>query len=197
MELRSGEEDSEWETNKSIAESFMGGSLQVEHEWPRVGRSCVVSLDLVGRNAAMWVATAESATRISGRIVHLYRVEESWRVNSIQWLDDFSVSEKTILGPSVYEWSAALSFRVNEPIGAVMVWGRAGLTTSEVEFGFGFSVPRRRRIEAGTGCFLLIQEVDQEAASIFRTLQMMDESASQPILRVWASNGFGTDVSYG
>jgi hypothetical protein len=188
----------DWESIKAIADSVMVNTRQVEHEWPKTGVSCVVSLDVAGKNAAMWMAVGEPQGQISGAIVHLVHVNEHWNVNSVLSLEEFSPKKKSTKGQLVHSWASLISFRVGEPIGAAIVWGIARSTVNEVEFGIGFGIsePRKRHVEPGTGCFLLLQEVDQDAASIFQACLKAEEKASQPLLRIWANDGSMILVGY-
>jgi hypothetical protein len=182
------------ETFVGTAISAATGAIPVAHEWPPLKGPRVLALDVVGNHAGVWVVIANGAEGSAEAVVGLVRDDDGWSWQSINRQDGLSAQEQEESESPVRVWSHQISFRHQQPmrLGAAMVWGRAVSATYQV--GFGFADPQTKFVEEGTGCFLLLREVDQNQASLLRNIEDQRERAVDPILRVWKLDGSVMDI---
>jgi hypothetical protein len=191
------DEESRVKSIKNAALTAVNEAITIAGEWPQDGTPVVLSGDIVGIHAGLWIAIREDPGQITEGIVHLIHEGNAWRVNSTVRVDNFEHQRGLETSPPCVNWSCSTSFPVLGPTGVAMLWGLADGNAVEVEFGFGFAEPRRRPVERGTGCFLVLQEIDQDQASVFRNLRAMKRNATQPILTLHQENGTQISVGYG
>jgi hypothetical protein len=184
------------ETVVGKAISAVTGTVPVAHEWPPLKGPRVLALDVVGNHAGVWIVIANGAEGSAEAVVYLVRDHDGWSWQSINRQDGLSARKQEQSESPVHVWSYQISFRDQQPmgVGAAMVWGRAVSATYQVGFGFGFAEPRTKLVEGGTGCFLVLREVDQGQALLLRNIRDQRDEAVLPILRAWMLDGSVMDI---
>lgn len=184
------------ETFVGVAISAVTGTVPVAHEWPPLKGPQVLDLDVVGSHAGVWIVIANGAEESAEAVVGLVRDDDGWSWQSINRQDGLSARNEEESDSPVHVWSRQTSFRYQQPmrLGAAMVWGRAGSATYQVGFGFGFAEPQIKSVQEGTGCFLVLREVDQGQASLLRNIEDQRDKAVDPMLRAWMLDGSVMDI---
>lgn len=180
-----------------IALSALAGSRPIANEWPLPSGDHILAFDTVGNQAAVWVAIDHQGARTTAAIVSLDRDSEGWLPKSVDRQDSFFARTPTRRDSPLYGWSSKVSFRERSLEGMAMVWGRALPTTLQVGIGYGFSEPRLKSLDRGTGYFLVVEPIDRIQAETLCDFMDLGIESPEPILRVWSSDGRVVDLSLG
>ncbi len=180
-----------------LALSGLDGQIPISDQWPLAKGPQLLALDVVGHQASVWAAQVEEEGRSTEATVCLNREDGQWSAHAVNREDGFSQRTRSDPASPLHAWSFQISFRDLEPKGVAVVWGRASAGIYQVASGFGFAEPRIRAIQNTTGCFLIVQEVDQSQAATLRTIRDMRDDAGEPILRAWSRDGSVIDLGGG
>jgi hypothetical protein len=177
--------------------SAVEGHTSVAAGWPLARGPRVLALDIFGRHAGVWVGVVGTHGSSVESVVSLSEVDGKWSAYALGREDGFSGRNANQESSPIYAWSYRTSFRELDPTGTVMVWGRAKADVHRVESGFGFTEPVTREVEVGTGCFLMVNVVNQDQATTFHSIVDSRGTGIEPILRTWSRAGSVMDLSSG